>query len=212
MEKVQSNSASEPGVRYRVQPERLEGRSPFYFIATPLGNKRYENTLDFGGVDFIISTSIEDHKVSNRIATVRDIPLLYSGPIRPGDQIIVHHNVFKFYNDTAGRTKSGRSHFKGDVFMIEEDHVFMYKRDEDWIPLDKFCFIKPSKKKSNHFIEKLGTLEPLYGTVAYGNRVLQGMGINEGDEVVFAPESEYEFRIDGEVLYRVFTKDICIKL
>ena len=35
--------------------------------------------------------------------------------------------------------------------------------------------------------------------------------INVGDLVGFTPDSEYEFIIDGERLYRVFTKDISIK-
>jgi hypothetical protein len=29
--------------------------------------------------------------------------------------------------------------------------------------------------------------------------------------VSFTPESEYEFNIDGEVLYRMYNKNICLK-
>ena len=35
--------------------------------------------------------------------------------------------------------------------------------------------------------------------------------IEEGDLVGFTPDSEYEFIIDGEKLYRVFTQEISIK-
>jgi hypothetical protein len=37
-------------------------------------------------------------------------------------------------------------------------------------------------------------------------------GLSEGDEVAFTPDSEYEFNIDGEKLYRVNSDNICILL
>ena len=82
-------------------------KSPFYFIVKPMEGKRYSNTGDFGGVELIVSTSEEDFKFSNRYAEVIETPIGYTGPIEPGDTLIVHHNVFKFYNDMQGRRKSG---------------------------------------------------------------------------------------------------------
>ena len=38
------------------------------------------------------------------------------------------------------------------------------------------------------------------------------MGLKKGDIVSFQPESEYEFYVDGEKIYRMFTKNICILL
>ena len=38
-------------------------------------------------------------------------PLGYDGEIVVGDLLLVHHNVFKFYNDMKGRQKSGKSFF-----------------------------------------------------------------------------------------------------
>ncbi len=35
--------------------------------------------------------------------------------------------------------------------------------------------------------------------------------VSKGDIVAFAPDSEYEFRIDGEILYRMYNKNICLK-
>ena len=37
------------------------------------------------------------------------------------------------------------------------------------------------------------------------------MGVNEGDEIGFVPDSEYEFKIDGEKLYRMYNHAICVK-
>ena len=79
-------------------------KSPNQFIVKPINGKRYDNTKDIGGIDLIVSTSEEDHKFSNRYAEVVATPLSYSGPIEPGDTLLVHHNVFKFYNDMKYRS------------------------------------------------------------------------------------------------------------
>ena len=71
-------------------------KSPFSFIAKPVKGKRYNNTKNIGGIDFIISTSQEDHKFSNREAEVIECPINYDGPIKAGDTLLVHHNVFKY--------------------------------------------------------------------------------------------------------------------
>ena len=118
-------------------------KSPFYFIVKPMKGKRYDNTKSIGGIDFIVSTSEEDHRFSNRYAEVIETPLRYSGPIQVGDTLLVHHNVFKFYNDMRGRQKSGKSFFKDDIFLIEPDQFFMYKHQDNWYAYDKYCFVEP---------------------------------------------------------------------
>ena len=186
-------------------------RSPFYFIVKPNKGKRYNNTVEIGGIDLIMSSSIENHKASNRLAVVVSVPINYSGPIKTGDNLIVHHNVFKFYNDTQGRIKSGKSYYKDDLFFIEDDQFFMYGSEGNWKAIEKYCFVEPVSQKK-WTISRIGSKEPLMGRLAYGNETLISMGINEGDEVSFTPDSEYEFDIDGRLMYRVFTKDICLKL
>ena len=37
---------------------------------------------------------------------------------------------------------------------------------------------------------------------------LEKLGVKEGDEISFTPHSEYEFNIEGEKLYRMFTDNI----
>ena len=84
-------------------------KSPFYFSVKPYNGKRYDNTKRIGDIDFIVSSSKEDHTVSNRYASVQETPINYTGEIQPGDILLVHHNVFKYYNDMKGREKSGKS-------------------------------------------------------------------------------------------------------
>lgn len=186
-------------------------KSPFYFIAKPVNGKRYDNTRDIGGIDFIVSTSEEDHKFSNRYAKVIELPVGYTGPISIGDTLLVHHNVFKFYNDMRGRQKSGKSFFKDDLFFIETDQFFMYKKGSTWNAYDKYCFVKPIPATES-YIKKPFSEEPLMGKMAYPNEYLLSQGIEKGDVVCFTPDTEYEFTVDGEKLYRMYDHQITMKL
>lgn len=186
-------------------------RSPFFFIAKPVGGKRYSNTKDFGGIELIVSTSEEDYKFSNRFAEVVELPLGYKGPIEPGDTLLVHHNVFKYYNDMKGRQKSGKSFFKDDLFFIESEQFYMFKKGSSWNAYDRYCFVKPIPPAESH-IKKPFSEEPLMGIMKYPNEYLLERGIKEGDMVCFSPDSEYEFTVDEEKLYRMYDHQITIKL
>lgn len=187
-------------------------QSPFQFIVRPRDTKRYDNIRKYGDVDFIVSASQEDHKFSNRYAEVVSVPVQYDGPIKTGDTLIVHHNVFKFYYDMHGRQKSGKSFFHDDLFFLDEDQFFMYKSGEgEWKTHSKYCFVKPGKVREK-FIKDGSSEEQLFGTIRYSNDELNKLGLKEGDEVVYEPEVEYEFYIDGERLYRLFTGNIAVKL
>jgi hypothetical protein len=186
-------------------------RSPFYFIVKPMNGKRYDNTKDIGGIDLIVSTSEEDHKFSNRYAEVIELPLGYKGPIQQGDTLLVHHNAFKFYNDMKGRQKSGKSFFKDDLFFIETEQFYLYKNEGKWKTYDRYCFVKPVPVTES-YIKKPFSNEPLMGIMKYPNEYLLSRGIRAGDTVCFTPESEYEFIIDEETLYRIYDHQITIKL
>lgn len=186
-------------------------RSPFCFIAKPLNGKRYDNTKNIAGIEVIVSTSEEDHKFSNRFAQVVELPIDYKGPIQEGDTLLVHHNVFKFYNDIKGKQKSGKSFFKDDLFFIEPDQFFMYKKGKSWIAYDRYCFVKPIKAIES-YIMKPFSQEPLMGQMIYPNDYLSSQGIKAGDMVCFKPDSEYEFTVDDQKLYRMYDHQITIKL
>jgi len=186
-------------------------RSPFYFIVKPISGRRYDNVRDFGGIEFIISSSKEDHKVSNRFAEVVEVPTSYDGEIKVGDTLLVHHNVFKFYNDMRGRERSGRSFIGDDLFFVDEHQFFMFNNGTEWKSMGKYCFLAPSEKK-DYYLHKTSSEEPLVGVIRYNTPYLEKLGISVGDEVVYTPGTEYEFEIDGEKLYRMNSLNICILL
>lgn len=177
------------------------------FIVRPVGGKRYSNTKSVGGIDLVVSTSEEDFKFSNREAEVLQIPINYGGSVRVGDTLLVHHNAFKFYNDMQGRRQSGKSFFKDDLFFIDEDQFFMYRQDDAWKPHGRYCFVSPVPTVES-YIFKPFTEEPLMGTMEYPNEYLSAQGIKRGNTVIFKPESEYEFQVDGVKMYRMFDHQI----
>tara|TARA_R110002051_G_scaffold107917_1_gene180783 strand:+ start:822 stop:1328 length:507 start_codon:yes stop_codon:yes gene_type:complete len=162
---------------------------------------------DIGGTEFITSVSQEDHEASNRLAKVISLPINYDGPVEQGDTLLVHHNVFKFYYDMQGRQKSGRSYLKDNLFLVDNEQFFLYKRKGKWNAHGKYCFIKPAPLKDS-YVFKGGNEEPLFGTVKYINQELLDLGVQEGDEISFQPDSEYPFMVDDEKVYRMFTKNI----
>ena len=185
-------------------------RSPFNFIVKPYNERRYDNIKKIGEVDFVTSVSKEDHTVANRFGIVQELPLNYTGPIKKGDILLVHHNVFKFYYDMKGREKSGRSFFKDDLFFVDSSQFFLYKHKNQWHAYDKYCFVKPVSAKDS-LIKKNGE-EPLVGIMKYINKDLKQLGVKEGDEISFQPDSEYPITIEGEKLYRMYTENITLIL
>lgn len=182
--------------------------SPYYFIIKPIDDRRYDNIRKYGDVDFIISTSQEDHTTSNRFAEVISIPYHYDGPVKPGDVVVVHHNVFKYYYDMKGRQKSSWNHVMDNTFLAENEQIYMYFRHGKFNAISPFCFVKPIPSEDK-VISHIGKNEELWGELVYSNKDLEG--VSEGDIVSFTPDSEYEFRINGEILYRMFNRNICLK-
>ena len=96
-------------------------KSPHYFIVRPHQGVRYNASKNLNGKDFIMSSSQEDHRYTNRIGVVVSTPIGYSGEISEGDLVVVHHNVFKYYSDIHGNERSGRSHLFDSIFLIDDE-------------------------------------------------------------------------------------------
>lgn len=186
-------------------------RSLNQFIVRPKDSKRYNNTKEIGGIEFITSTSEEDHTHSNRFAEVVSLPILYNGPIQRGDTLVVHHNVFKFYNDMKGRRKSGKSYFMDDLFLVDMEQFYLYGKEGDWKAHDRFCFVEPLPVEESYIYKPISK-EPLMGTMVYPSDYLLSKGIDKGTRVSYKPESEYEFEIDGKTMYRIYDHQITLSL
>ena len=184
-------------------------QSLFSFIVEPK-NGRYDNEVDIDGKKLIINTTMDDHKYVNRVGVVKSIPKIGKTNIKVGDEVIVHHNVFRRFYDVRGIEKNSSSYFKEDLYFCFYDQIFLYKQDNEWKAPFDFCFVKPivENKKQLVTVQKERSR---VGILKYGNSSLNAFKVNEGSLVGFSPSSEYEFVIDNDRLYRMRTNDITIK-
>ena len=183
-------------------------RSIYNFIIK--SNQRYNNSTDVEGTELILNTEIteKDYMYTNRIGEVKAIPALIKTPIKPGDQVILHHNVFRRWIDIRGNEKNSSSFIQEDEYMVSPEQIYAYKRKKKWKCLDDYCFIKPLKDESKWSVL---SEQKLLGELVYSNKYLKSLGLSVGDVVGFSPDSEYEFNIEDKKLYRVLSNQITIQ-
>ena len=177
-------------------------RSVYNFVVTPMG-ERYNNKKKVGDKELIINTEIFNHEHVNRKATVKSCPIINETHVEPGGEVIVHHNVFRRWHDVKGNERNSKAWFDEDNYIISQDQIFLYKNENQWRSIPGFCFVKPLKSK-NSWGDDIE--DPTRGIIKYTDG-----SFLEGDVVGFTPFSKYEFIIDGEKLYRVYSKFITIK-
>ena len=177
-------------------------KSVYNFVVTPKG-ERYNNTKKVGDSELIINTEIFNHQYVNREAIVVSTPAIGNTDIKPGDTVILHHNVFRRWHNQHGIEKNSKSYFNENTYIVQPDQIFLYKRFWKWHTPKGFCWVKPIKNKDKYANSE--TQENI-GIIKYTDGSFK---IN--DLVGFTPVSNYEFVIDNELLYRVYTKFITIK-
>ena len=178
------------------------------YIVEPI-NGRYNNKKNVGNAELILNTSVEDHNFVNRNGKVIALPIVNKNEyLQIGDEVIVHHNVFRRYYDVKGNEKNSRSYFEEDKYFCYYDQIFLYKRNDKWYTPPGYCFVKPIHSQNSLHVDKE---EPLTGVLKHVGSDLRSFGLNNDDLIGFTPNSEYEFVIEGERLYRVPINSISIQ-
>ena len=177
-------------------------KSLYQFIIKPL-NKRYDNTKKIDDKTLIVNTSIEDHQFVSKKALVVATPAAYTTEINIGDELYVHHNIFRRYYDMKGREKNSSTYFKDDLYFAYPDQIYMYNNKSHL----NYCFVKPILNKE--YLENRKE-QPNIGILKYGNKFLEALKIKPGALVTFTPNSEFEFIINNERLYCMKSNDIAL--
>ena len=177
-------------------------KSLYSFIVKPL-NERYDNIKKVGDKELIINSSIENHIFVSKKAVVVSTPAAYTTEIKVGDEVYIHHNIFRRWYDQKGRERNSSTYFKDDMCFCSPEQIYMYNS----IPHLDYCFVKPIL--NNHFLKNRKE-EPNVGIVKYTNKTLEALGITPGTLITFTPSSEFEFIIDGERLYCMKSNDIAL--
>ena len=176
-------------------------KSVYNFVVAPL-KSRYNNTKKVGDKELIVNTKIFSHQYVSREAVFKHVPTVGKTDIKVGDTVIVHHNVFRKWHNQHGVEKNSRGYIDEDNYLVQPDQVFLHKKN-GWEAQEGYCFVAPIKSTNKLSADKE---KPLVGIVKYTDG-----SFKKSDLVGFTPNSEYEFIIEGQKLYRVLSKFITIK-
>jgi len=182
--------------------------SVYDFVVSPV-KSRYNNTKKVGEKELTLNTQIYNHEYINRNAIVKSTPRINNTDIEVGDEVLIHHNVFRRWVNVRGVEKNSRAFIDENNYLVQPDQIFIYKKPGgEWLPLSGYCFVKPIESKDNFNTD---IEEPLIGIIEHADDTLNKVGIYDKDLVGFSPNDEYEFIVDGKKMYRVMSQFITIK-
>jgi hypothetical protein len=177
-------------------------KSLYQFIVKPY-KSRYDNVTSFDDKELIVNTSIESHKFVSKKAVVVSTPAAFDTDIKVGDIVYVHHNIFRRYYDMKGKEKNSSTFFKDELYFCGIDQIYMHNLKAHL----NYCFVKPIKEQSHLSVSNE---KEYFGILKYSNKSLERVGLTPGTLVVFTPNSEFEFIIEGERLYCMKSNDIAV--
>jgi len=181
--------------------------SIYNFIVTPKEG-RYNNKMKIGDETLVVNVNIEDHKMVSRNAIVVSTPLAYCTDIKIGDEIIIHHNIFRRWYDVRGDERNSGQYFKEDLYFCKPNQIYLHKKEDKWVPFMNRCFVMPIKDIDSLTLD---VEKKCVGILKIGNNELEALDIHPGDLVGYKPGREWEFIIDNKRIYCMKSNDIVIK-
>ncbi len=178
-------------------------RSTYYILIEPLNGELYSNSSSSG---LILNASIEDFKSTQRLGKVVGVPSAIHCDIKVGDIVVVHHNIFRTNYDMRGRMRNSSYMIERGLYYVEPERVYMIFRDGEWSSFGDFVFVSPVKRVVNGYSSSTSSLSELIGEVSMIGA--ESIGVSIGDRVTFKKDSEYEFRINDSIHYRIPVKNI----
>ena len=111
-----------------------------YIIST---NNRYKNKTSVEGKELILNTEVteRDYEFVNRVGTVVSVPINIKTPIKPGDHVIIHHNVFRRWYDIRGNERNSGNYIDENRYTVSPEELFAYKQNDKWHCLNMYCFL-----------------------------------------------------------------------
>ena len=177
-------------------------KSLYELVVRPVG-ERYNNSKKVGDKELILNTEIFNHSFVNRVAEVISVPVDNPFNIELGEQLIIHHNVFRRWHDVKGNEKNSRGFLNEGEYFVSPDQVYMRGKPGSWKAIPGYTFVKPLKSIDDLDVDDE---RPLVGIVKYSDGTFLPTQL-----VGFCPSMEFEFIIDGERLYRIMNKFINIE-
>jgi co-chaperonin GroES (HSP10) len=195
--------------------------------------KPYEDTIELkNGKRIILNYTFDPLKHARQYGIVYQVPeWLPKGlefDVKIGDKVYFHHMITastgnvsvdkKFANASSQDLISDnkvRWLDEENLYSVHWDFIYARVRGEDIKMLHHWNFVEQKVQDEEEIKSETGIfLKPgvedieLYGYIRHLSDWMKEQGIKEGDEVVFSVNSEYDMKIEGEVLLRMRNEDI----
>lgn len=175
----------------------------------------HSNVEVVDGKEFTVNVSIGDVTSINRKAVVVCAPI--GSDLNKGDEVIVHHNIMRENIRNDGTLSKGNFYIADGHYQCPVSEVLLKRsKNGPWETLLDFVFVKPIKEENvelfNGIIiatENRNGYKFQRATLHITNKKLKNVIV--GDNIIFAPYSEHEFTIDGDLLYKCEVVDILAK-
>lgn len=178
-------------------------------------NRSYNNKEVINGTKYTVNVSIDNVQSINRTAEIVVAPL--GSGLASGDEVLIHHNILRENIQVNDLKTKGNFHINGEFYRSPVSEILMKRVNGKWETLLDFVFLKPIKEQDVDLGHGLiltphsrKGFQDLRATLAITNKKLKGVDI--GDTVIFSRNSEHEFLIDGETMYKCEVQDILAKL
>ncbi len=169
------------------------------------------------GIDIIIDQTFEKHSMTHvtqdgiieylprGLTQMHQDDINYQGmELEIGDHVYGHH----FLCNKHVRTTKIDSNGDG-LYYILYGELYCKVKDGDITMIGEWNLVDPVKvpalKSSipNLITQVKEHMEPLKGVATHINERLRTLGVNEGDEIIFDADSDYEMMIEGKMYYRM---------
>ncbi len=71
-------------------------------------SSRSTSKKDIDGKELLLNTELQNHNYTSRLGVVTALPIASATDINVGDEVILHHNVFRRFRDVRGVEKNSK--------------------------------------------------------------------------------------------------------
>ena len=112
-------------------------KSVFDFIVSPKTG-RSTSSSKIGNKELLLNTELQNHNYVSRLGTIISTPLMESIEVIKGDEVIVHHNVFRRFYDVRGKEKNSKSYYEKNKYFVQPIKFMLIKEMANGKPLKGF--------------------------------------------------------------------------
>lgn len=175
---------------------------------------KYENAVQQGEIVFVPSAITKHSKRYNHIqGQYEESGFRNNFKIQEGDKVYFHH----FVVDPRGSAIINEE----ELFQCHYRDIYCVVRDGKIHMIENWVLISPIKETEDDYNKRTGGVmlvtKPILGyfkqtgIVSHINDFAKDFGIQEGNKIYFAEESDYEIKIEGVIYYRMKLSNILFR-